>query len=104
MAENDVRIKLSLDGDRKVSAGLAGVGDSAGQADSKLGGLVKGGLKGAGAALVGFAGAATAAGGALAAGVLAQTAQYEQNIGGIETMFKGSAGRMEQYAADAYKT
>lgn len=104
MADNDVRIKLSLDGDRKVSSGLAGVGDSADQADSKLGRLAKGGLKGAGVALVSFAGAASVAGGALVKGVLNQTAQYEQNIGGIETMFKGSAAKMEQYAADAYRT
>src|SRR5690606_27506055 len=72
--------------------------------DSKLGKLVSGGLAGAGKALVGFATAAVAAGGALAAGVVNQFAQYEQNIGGIETMFKDSAGRMEQYANDAYRT
>ncbi|QXO14488.1 tape measure protein [Microbacterium phage Jenos] len=104
MADNDVRIKLSLDGASDVQKGLAGVGDEAGKADSKLGGLVSGGLKGAGAALVGFSTAAVAAGGALAAGVVSQYAQYEQNIGGIETMFKDSAGKMQQYAADAYKT
>ena len=104
MADNDVRIKLSLDGAGSVKSGLAGVGDGAGQADSKLKGLVTGGLKGAGVALVGFATAAVSAGGALVAGVIGQYAQYEQNIGGIETMFKGSAGRMEQYAQNAYKT
>ncbi|AUX83230.1 tape measure protein [Microbacterium phage Raccoon] len=103
-ADNDVRIKLSLDGASDVQKGLAGVGDEAGKADSKLGGLVSGGLKGAGVALVGFATAAVAAGGALTAGVVNQYAQYEQNIGGIETMFKDSAGKMQQYAADAYKT
>jgi len=104
MADNDVRIKLSLDGSDQVQKGLAGVGDSASDADSKLGGLVSKGLKGAGTALVGFATAAVAAGGALTAGVISQYAQYEQNIGGIETMFKDSAGKMQQYAADAYKT
>jgi len=103
-ADNDVRIKLSLDGAKDVQKGLAGVGDEAGKADSKLGGLVSGGLKGAGAALVGFSTAAVVAGGALVAGVVGQYAQYEQNIGGIETMFKDSAGKMQQYAADAYKT
>ena len=103
-ADNDVRIKLSLDGASDVQKGLAGVGDEAGKADSKLGGLVSGGLKGAGAALVGFSTAAVVAGGALVAGVVGQYAQYEQNIGGIETMFKDSAGKMQQYAADAYKT
>lgn len=104
MADNDVRIKLSLDGASDVQKGLAGVGDEASKADSKLGGMVRGGLKGAGAALVGFSAAAVAAGGALTAGVVNAYAQYEQNIGGIETMFKESAGVMQQYAADAYKT
>lgn len=104
MADNDVKIKVSLDGADQVQKGLAGIGDGAGKADSKLGGMVSGGLAGAGKALVGFSTAAVAAGGALAAGVLNQYAQYEQNIGGIETLFKGSAGKMEQYAAEAYKT
>ncbi|WNO28264.1 tape measure protein [Microbacterium phage Garey24] len=103
-ADNDVRIKLSLDGASDVQKGLAGVGDEAGKADSKLGGMVSGGLKGAGVALAGFATAAVAAGGALTAGVINAYAAYEQNVGGIETMFKSSAGKMQQYAADAYKT
>jgi phage-related protein len=103
MADNDVKIKVSLDGADQVQKGLSGISTGASDADSKTS-MLSGGLKGAGTALLGFATAAVAAGGALAAGVLNQTAQYEQNIGGIETMFKGSAGRMEQYAADAYKT
>lgn len=103
MADNDVKIKVSLDGADSVQKGLSGVGTSASDADSKTSKL-SGGLKGAGAALVGFSVAAAAAGGALVAGVVSQYAAYEQNIGGIETMFKGSAGKMEAYAADAYKT
>ncbi|QWS69683.1 tape measure protein [Microbacterium phage WilliamStrong] len=104
MADNDVKIKVSLDGADAAEKGLRGIGDGASDTDSKLGKLVSGGLKGAGMAVLGFATAAVTAGAALTAGVLAQTAQYEQNIGGIETMFKGSAGKMEQYAAEAYKT
>lgn len=104
MADNDVKIKVSLDGADKVQKGLTGIGSNAGEADSKLGRMASGGLKGAGVALLGFATAAVTAGGALTAGVLSQYSQYEQNIGGIETMFKSSAGKMEQYAANAYKT
>lgn len=104
MSDNDVKIKVSLDGADAAEKGLRGIGDGASETDSKLGKLVSGGLKGAGAAVLGFATAAVTAGAALTAGVLNQTAQYEQNIGGIETMFKNSAGKMEQYAADAYKT
>lgn len=100
---DNVKIKVSLDGAEQTQKGLNGIGDAASDADSKSS-KMSAGLKGAGTALLGFATAAVVAGGALAAGVLAQTAAYEQNIGGIETMFKGSAGRMEQYAADAYKT
>lgn len=104
MADNDVKIKLSLDGADKVQSGLAGVGDGAGNADSKLKGLIGGGLKGAGVALAGFATAAVAAGGSLAKGVVDQYAQYEQNLGGIETLFGKSAGKMKQYAQEAYAT
>ena len=104
MADNDVKIKVSLDGDKVVISGLEGIGDAADKADSKLGNMAKGGLIGAGKALVGFATAAAAAGGTLVAGVASQYAQYQQNIGGIETLFGDAAGRMKDYAANAYKT
>jgi phage-related protein len=103
MADNDVRIKVSVDGADQAAKGLNGVGDAASDADGKSSKLA-GGLKGVGGALVGFSAAAAAAGGALVAGVVSQYAAYEQNIGGIETLFKGSAGKMQAYAADAYKT
>lgn len=104
MADNDVKIKVSMDGDKVVINGLTGIGDAADKTDSKLGGMIKGGLAGAGKALVGFSAAAVAAGSALAVGVVGAYAAYEQNIGGIETLFGKSAGKMEQYANDAYKT
>jgi len=103
MADNDVRIKVSVDGAEQASKGLAGVGESASDADSKTSKLA-GGLKGVGTAFAGMATAAVAAGGALVAGVTASYAAAEQNVGGIETLFKGSADRMKDYAADAYKT
>ena len=31
-------------------------------------------------------------------------AQYEQLVGGIDTLFKDSSGKLQQYAANAYKT
>lgn len=104
MSDNDVRIKLSLDGADQVKSGLAGVGDGASSADSKIGGLVKGGLKGAGVALVGFATAAAAAGGALAKSVIDNYAQYEQNVGGIETMFGAAGMSVEEYAKSVGKS
>lgn len=104
MADNDVRIKVSLDGADGVQKGLKGVGDGASEADSKLGGLVSKGLKGAGTAVAGFAVAAGAAGVALATSVVSAYSDYQQNVGGIEKLFGDSAGKMEKYAGDAYKT
>lgn len=104
MADNDVRIKLSLDGDKQVADGLAGVGDGASDADSKLGSLVSGGLRGAGVALAGLAAAGVAAGGVLAGAVVSSYAEFEQNLGGIETMFKDSSDTMVAYADEAYIT
>ena len=54
MADNDVKIKLSLDGDKLVIDGLKGVGEGATEADSKLSSFASGGLKGAGVALAGL--------------------------------------------------
>ena len=75
---------------------------------SGLGSGIAGGVASAvgvaGAAIAGLAAAGVAAGAALGSAVLTGYAQYQQNLGGIETMFKGSAGRMEEYANQAYKT
>jgi phage-related protein len=56
MSDNDVKIKVSLDGAESAEKGLRGVGDGASDSDSKLGKLASGGLKG-----VAIAGAAVAA-------------------------------------------
>ena len=104
MADNDVRIKLSLDGADSVSKGLAGVGDGAQTGDSKLKSLATGGLAAAGKALVGLSVAAAGAGLALGKAVVSNYAEYEQNVGGIETMFKDSSDKMMKYASEAYKT
>lgn len=103
MSDNDVKIKVSVDGADSTAKGLSGVGDAAQESDSKIGKL-GGGLKGAGVALLGFTTAAVAAGGALATSVVGAYSAYEQNIGGIETLFGDSAGKMEKYAQNAYKT
>lgn len=69
-----------------------------------VGKKIKGGL--ATAAKVGTAalGAASAGVAALAKQSLDQYAQYEQLVGGVETLFKGSADTVVNYANDAYKT
>ncbi len=77
------------------------------QASGKLSKLSSGLGKGlATAAKIG-----TAAVGAAAAGITALTksavenyAEYEQLVGGVETLFKNSADKVQEYAANAYKT
>ena len=52
------------------------------------------------------AGAAAASGAVAAIGTqaLKSYATYEQMVGGVETLFKDSAGTVQQYASEAYKT
>ncbi len=71
-------------------------------------------LKGAGSAVLALVKAAKLATAALAAaeaavGTLAKSAvasygDYEQLVGGVETLFKDSAGQVQQYADNAYQT
>lgn len=78
--------------------------DSAKSKASELASKIGSGLKAA--AKIG-----TAAISAVAAGITALTkasienyAEYEQLVGGVETLFKNSANIVQQYAANAYKT
>lgn len=104
MSDNDVKIKVTVDGADTAAAGLRGVGDGAKDADSKIGTLVSGGLKGAGVALAGFAVGAAAAGTTLAIGATKAYSDYQQSLGGIQKLFGSAAGTMQQYASEAYKT
>ena len=81
-----------------------GVDDQASGKLKDIGGKLGNGLKTA--AKIG-----TAAVGAAAAGITALTtaavnnyAEYEQLVGGVETLFKGSADKVQEYADNAYKT
>lgn len=87
----DLYVKISVD-------------DQASSQVEALSGKLKNGL--ATAAKVGVA-AVTAAGTAVAAigkQSIEQYAEYEQLVGGVETLFKQSADVVQQYAANAYKT
>lgn len=79
---------------KRASSSMSGAAKSIG---SSLGSAIATGVKtaaaAAGAALVG-----------IGASAVSQYATYEQMVGGVETLFKGSAGLVQQYAADAYKT
>ena len=81
-----------------------GVDDQASDKISNLSSKLSGGLSTAakvGAAAVAAAGTAIVAIGKQA---IEQYAEYEQLVGGVETLFKQSADVVQQYAANAYKT
>ena len=87
----DLFVKISVD-------------DQASRQVETIGSKLKGGLVTAakvGAAAVAAAGTAIIAIGKQA---IEQYAEYEQLVGGVETLFKQSADVVQQYAANAYKT
>lgn len=87
----DLFVKISVD-------------DQASSQVETLSGKLKSGL--ATAAKVGAAAVAAAGTAIVAVGkqAIEQYAEYEQLVGGVETLFKQSADVVQQYAANAYKT
>ena len=95
----DLQAVISLDSS-KFEDGIA----NASKETTKLAGVLKNGLATAakvGAAALAAAGTAVVA---LTKQAVESYAEYEQLIGGVETLFKGSADVVAQYAANAYKT
>lgn len=95
----DLFVKISVD-DGDVDKGFSETSSKA----ETLAGKLKGGL--ATAAKVG--GAAIVAAGAAAVAITKQAVEnygeYEQLVGGVETLFKSSADTVMQYASNAYQT
>lgn len=87
----DLAVKITCDD--HASGEVAKIGDGI---KNKLGAAAK-----AGVAAVAAVGTATIAIGKTA---LDAYANYEQLVGGIDTLFKASSGKMQQYAANAYQT
>ena len=87
----DLFVKISVD-------------DQASSQVETIGSKLKGGL--VTAAKVGAAAVAAAGTSIVAIGkqAIEQYAEYEQLVGGVETLFKKSADVVQQYAANAYKT
>ena len=86
-------------GDRLAS----GVGGGATRSEgflTKLGGAAVAVGKVAATGFAALTGAVTAIGGA----ALTAYADYEQLVGGVDTLFGSASGTLQQYAADAYKT
>ena len=78
--------------------------DETGKTTSGLGEKIKNGLAAAGkTAVVGVTAAATAVG-ALGTKAVQAYADYEQLVGGVETLFKDSQDEVMEYANNAYKT
>lgn len=92
--------RIALKGQQETEDGLDSVSSKA----SKVGDVF---LKGIGTiAKWGAAAAATAATAtaALVKSAVTAYADYEQLVGGVETLFKDSAGEVQKYAANAYQT
>ena len=83
----DLMIKISVDD--RASAAVERIGDAA---KKSLDVAVKASAA-LGAAFVGLVGSATSV-----------YAEYEQLVGGVDTLFKDSSGALQKYAANAYKT
>lgn len=78
--------------------------DETGKKTSGLGEKIKNGLAAVGkAAVVGVTAAATAIG-TIGTKAIQEYADYEQLVGGVETLFKDSQDQVMEYANNAYKT
>ena len=78
--------------------------DEVGQKTSGLGEKLKAGLATAGKVAVAGVAAGTAALGTLGTKAVEAYADYEQLVGGVETLFKDSQDQVMDYANNAYKT
>lgn len=87
---SDGSVVIDIEGDSsKFKSSLSG-----------LGSIASGALKGIGVAAAAAAGAV----GAVGKAAVDAFADYEQLVGGVETLFQDSASIVENYAATAYKT
>lgn len=99
----DLSAKLTLD-TSEYTQGLSNAEKETEKSSSSIGSKIGKGLTTA--AKVGAV-ALTAASGAVVAltkNAVDSYAEYEQLVGGVETLFKGSADTVQQYAANAYQT
>lgn len=85
----------------KTEAAMTGNGSTISAAFSKLGTKAGKALK---VGLTASVAAATTGAIALVKNAVSQFADYEQLVGGVDTLFKGASSQVQQYAADAFKT
>ena len=91
---------VALSGTDEAKAGVDGVTDHAEKSSGKIGKAI--GTMGKIA--VGAVTAGVTAAGALTKAAVQSYADYEQLVGGVETLFKESGDKVLQYANNAYKT
>ncbi len=87
-----------------IKGALGGAEDEGKKAGKKLGGGIASGLKTMGTVIGAGLAAATAGLVAIGKQSIEAYADYEQLVGGVETLFKESADIVQQYAANAFKT
>lgn len=89
----------------KLESMLGGEADKAGvKTGNILGGAVAKGLGVAGAGIAAAMGTATAAVGKFASEAVSSYANYEQLVGGVEKLYGDAAGKLQDFANEAYKT
>lgn len=84
----------------KISSAFSSIGGAVGTVASKVGSVIAGAAK-VGVAAVGVASAGVAA---LTKSAVENQAEFEQLVGGAETLFKDSADTVKRYALNAYET
>lgn len=91
-------IKSSLkDVGKMVAKPMVAVKDGASKVLGKIGSTLKSLAKGVTVAV-------SVAGGAVLGGALNEGAKLQQSTGGVETLFKGDADKVKEYANQAYQT
>lgn len=93
----DLMIKVGIDD--QASGAIDGIVEKAKSMGSAIQSGISAALKIGGAAVSGAAAGVTA----LTAAAVDSYADYEQLVGGVETLFKDSAGAIQKYASEAYK-
>ena len=83
-----------------IDSGMKGVGGKIAGGFSKIGGIAKAGLSIVATSVTAMAGAAAATVGAS----VKAYAEYEQLVGGVDTLFKQNSKQVQEYADAAFRT
>lgn len=108
MADGKVVIQVDMDGDKAQSgvARLKGMVRGLSESGAKLGSVFKSVLGAnliSGAVMSGVNALTGSIKGAFST-IISEGAALQQSIGGVETLFKGSAGKVKAYAEEAFRT